>query len=108
MASAASNCQIPGLGLKTCPANAYLTRMLQCTPILKAGAAGRRWAAWPAGGGAPNQLLIDKPLSNIYQRETFRQHCHASLAASAVICGFGPRGDRKAALALAALPNNAG
>jgi 3-dehydroquinate dehydratase II len=42
------------------------------------------------------ELLIETYLSNIYRRETFRQHSHVSLAARAVLPGFGPRGWRMA------------
>jgi len=36
--------------------------------------------------------LIEVHLSNIYRRETFRQHSYVSLAATGVICGLGARG----------------
>lgn len=36
--------------------------------------------------------LIEVHLSNIYRRETFRQHSYVSLAAYGTICGFGPTG----------------
>jgi 3-dehydroquinate dehydratase-2 len=51
--------------------------------------------------------LIEVHLSNIYQRETFRQHSYVSLAAKGVNCGFGPRGYLMALDALAALLNDA-
>jgi 3-dehydroquinate dehydratase-2 len=51
--------------------------------------------------------LIEVHLSNIYQRETFRQHSYVSLAAKGVICGFGPHGYLMALDALAALLNDA-
>lgn len=51
--------------------------------------------------------LIEVHLSNIYQRETFRQHSDVSLAATGVICGFGPHGYLMALSALAALLNDA-
>jgi 3-dehydroquinate dehydratase II len=82
--------------------------MLHCTLIPNAGTAGPRPLAWPAGWRAPNQLLIEAHLSNIYQRETFRQYSYASLAARGVICGFGSRGDLMAVGAPAAPPNDAG
>ncbi len=82
--------------------------MLHCTSIPNVGAAGPRPSAWPAGWRAPNQLLIEGHLSNIYQRETFRPYSYVSLAASGVIRGFDPRGDLMAVGAPAALPNDAG
>jgi 3-dehydroquinate dehydratase-2 len=56
---------------------------------------------------ALKEPLIEVHLSNIYQRETFRQHSYVSLAAKGVICGFGPRGYLMALDALAALLNDA-
>jgi 3-dehydroquinate dehydratase II len=46
-------------------------------------------------------------LSNIYRRETFRQHSYVSLAATGVICGFGPQGYVMALRALAAMWDDA-
>ena len=57
---------------------------------------------------ALKEPLIEVHLSNIHQRETFRQHSYVSLAATGVICGFGPRGYVMALDALAALLNDAG
>jgi 3-dehydroquinate dehydratase II len=50
---------------------------------------------------ALDEPLIEVHLSNIYRRETFRQHSYVSLAAKGVICGFGPQGY---VMALRALP----
>lgn len=50
-----------------------------------------------------NKPLIEVHLSNIYRRETFRQHSYVSLAADGVICGLGPRGYLLALDALAAI-----
>jgi 3-dehydroquinate dehydratase II len=36
--------------------------------------------------------IIEVHLSNIYRRETFRQHSYVSQAATGVICGLGPVG----------------
>ena len=36
--------------------------------------------------------VIEVHLSNIYQRETYRQHSYISAVARGVICGFGPHG----------------
>ena len=93
--------KLPGLGLKTQAAKPYLSAMLQCTPSLRAGAGGHGTIAAGEGDCAPNQLLIERHLSNIYRTEIFRQHCHVylahvslahvSFATSGVICGFGPR-----------------
>jgi 3-dehydroquinate dehydratase-2 len=55
-----------------------------------------------------NKPLIEVHLSNIYRRETFRQHSYVSLAADGVICGLGPRGYLLALSALAALLEKAG
>ncbi len=103
--------------------------MLHRTLTPKAGAAaGRQSIARPARRRARNQLLIEKHLSNIYQRETFRQNSHVFLApvflahvfvalvfvapvllaANGVICGFGPDGALTAVPALAALASDAG
>jgi 3-dehydroquinate dehydratase II len=41
---------------------------------------------------ASNEPLIEVHLSNIYQRESFRQHSYVSLAAEGTIRGFGVRG----------------
>jgi 3-dehydroquinate dehydratase-2 len=46
-------------------------------------------------------------LSNIYQRESFRQHSYISLAARGIICGFGARGYLMALGALAAMSDDA-
>jgi 3-dehydroquinate dehydratase-2 len=51
--------------------------------------------------------LIEVHLSNIYQRESFRQHSYISLAAKGVICGFGSRGYLMALGALAAMSDDA-
>jgi 3-dehydroquinate dehydratase II len=50
-----------------------------------------------------DEPLIEVHLSNIYQRETFRQHSHVSLAATGVLCGFGARGYLMALQAMAAI-----
>ena len=47
--------------------------------------------------------MIEVHLSNIYRREDFRHHSYVSLAATGVICGFGPRGYGMALRALAAM-----
>jgi 3-dehydroquinate dehydratase II len=51
--------------------------------------------------------LIEVHLSNIYRRETFRQHSYVSLAAKGVICGFGAQGYPMALCALAAMLHDA-
>jgi 3-dehydroquinate dehydratase-2 len=54
-----------------------------------------------------NEPLIEVHLSNIYQRETFRQHSYVSLAAKGIICGFGSRGYLMALAALVAILDDA-
>jgi 3-dehydroquinate dehydratase II len=54
-----------------------------------------------------DEPLIEVHLSNIYQREAFRQHSYISLAAKGVICGFGPQGYVMALRALAAMLHDA-
>jgi 3-dehydroquinate dehydratase-2 len=51
--------------------------------------------------------LIEVHLSNIYRREHFRHLSHVSLAATGVICGFGPQGYQVALRALAAMLRDA-
>ncbi len=50
--------------------------------------------------------VIEVHLSNIYTRESFRQHSYISQAATGVICGFGPVGYTLALEALASHINN--
>jgi 3-dehydroquinate dehydratase-2 len=47
--------------------------------------------------------VIEIHISNIHQRESFRQHSYVSKAAKAVICGFGIEGYALAVSGLAAL-----
>jgi 3-dehydroquinate dehydratase len=67
----------------------------------------REVGALPEMARALKELLIEAYLSNIYLRETFRQHSHASLAARAVFPGVGPRGWRMAHGALVACVDDA-
>ena len=75
--------------------------------ILNAGAYSHTSIALLDALRALKEPLIEVHLSNIYQRETFRQHSYVSLAAKGVICGFGPRGYLMALDALAAILNDA-
>ena len=75
--------------------------------ILNAGAYSHTSIALLDALRALKEPLIEVHLSNIYHRETFRQHSYVSLAAKGVICGFGPRGYLMALDALAALLNDA-
>ena len=52
------------------------------------------------GAGLP---VVEVHLSNIHNRETFRQHSYVSKAALGVICGFGAQGYLMALDALARL-----
>lgn len=45
--------------------------------------------------------IIEVHLSNIYKRESFRQHSYVSQAAGGVICGLGPTGYLLAVQAMA-------
>ena len=75
--------------------------------ILNAGAYSHTSVALLDALRALNEPLIEVHLSNIYRRETFRQHSYVSLAAKGVICGFGPRGYAMALRALAAMLHDA-
>lgn len=70
--------------------------------ILNAGAYTHTSVALLDAARALHEPLIEVHLSNIYQRETFRQHSYLSLAARGVLCGFGARGYVMALGALAA------
>jgi 3-dehydroquinate dehydratase II len=71
--------------------------------ILNAGAYSHTSIALLDAARALAEPLIEVHLSNIYQRETFRQHSYVSLAATGVLCGFGPRGYLMALQAMAAI-----
>lgn len=75
--------------------------------ILNAGAYSHTSIALLDALRAVDEPLIEVHLSNIYQRETFRQHSYVSLAATGVICGFGPRGYVMAMRALVAMWDDA-
>lgn len=75
--------------------------------ILNAGAYSHTSVALLDALRALNEPLIEVHLSNIYRRETFRQHSYVSLAAKGVICGFGPQGYAMALRALAAMLHDA-
>jgi len=47
--------------------------------------------------------VIEVHITNIHKREDFRRHSYVSLAARAVICGFGVEGYALAITGLAAL-----
>jgi hypothetical protein len=86
------------MGLNILTAKPHLSAMLHCTRSICAVASGPGATAG-RGQRAPNQLLIEKYLSNIYRAEIFRQPSYASLAATGVICGFAPRGSGPASAA---------
>jgi 3-dehydroquinate dehydratase II len=75
--------------------------------ILNAGAYSHTSVALLDALRTLDEPLIEVHLSNIYQREAFRQHSYVSLAATGVICGFGPRGYLMALRALAAMLHDA-
>ncbi|HLT01723.1 MAG TPA: type II 3-dehydroquinate dehydratase [Geminicoccaceae bacterium] len=75
--------------------------------ILNAGAYSHTSIALLDALRAVDEPLIEVHLSNIYQRETFRQHSYVSLAARGVICGFGPQGYVMAMRALVAMWDDA-
>jgi 3-dehydroquinate dehydratase-2 len=71
--------------------------------ILNAGAYSHTSIALLDALRVLDEPLIEVHLSNIYRRETFRQHSYVSLAANGVLCGFGPRGYLMALHAIAAI-----
>lgn len=71
--------------------------------ILNAGAYSHTSIALLDAARVLAEPLIEVHLSNIYQREIFRQHSYVSLAATGVLCGFGPRGYLMALQAMAAI-----
>ncbi len=71
--------------------------------ILNAGACSHTSIALLDAARVLAEPLIEVHLSNIYQREIFRQHSYVSLAATGVLCGFGPRGYLMALQAMAAI-----
>ena len=75
--------------------------------VLNAGAYSHTSIALLDALRALDEPLIEVHLSNIYRRETFRQHSYVSLAAKGVICGFGPQGYVMALRALAAMWDDA-
>jgi 3-dehydroquinate dehydratase II len=75
--------------------------------ILNAGAYSHTSIALLDAARSLSVPLIEVHLSNIYQRESFRQHSYISLAAKGVICGFGSRGYLMALGALAAMSDDA-
>jgi 3-dehydroquinate dehydratase-2 len=75
--------------------------------ILNAGAYSHTSIALLDAARSLTVPLIEVHLSNIYQRESFRQHSYISLAAKGVICGFGSRGYLMALGALATMSDDA-
>jgi 3-dehydroquinate dehydratase-2 len=75
--------------------------------ILNAGAYSHTSVALLDALRTLDEPLIEVHLSNIYQREAFRQHSYVSLAAKGVICGLGPQGYVLALRALAATLHDA-
>jgi 3-dehydroquinate dehydratase II len=75
--------------------------------VLNAGAYSHTSVALLDALRTLSEPLIEVHLSNIYLREAFRQHSYVSLAARAVICGFGPQGYAMALRALATMLHDA-
>jgi 3-dehydroquinate dehydratase II len=75
--------------------------------ILNAGAYSHTSVALLDALRTLDEPLIEVHLSNIYRREDFRHLSYVSLAATGVICGFGPQGYRMALRALAAMLRDA-
>lgn len=75
--------------------------------ILNAGAYSHTSVALLDALRTLDEPLIEVHLSNIYRRETFRQHSYVSMAAKGVICGCGPQGYAMALRALAAIVHDA-
>jgi 3-dehydroquinate dehydratase II len=75
--------------------------------ILNAGAYSHTSVALLDALRTLDEPLIEVHLSNIYRREDFRHLSYVSLAATGVICGFGPQGYQMALRALAAMLRDA-
>jgi 3-dehydroquinate dehydratase II len=71
--------------------------------VLNAGAYSHTSIALLDAARLLSEPLIEVHLSNIYRRETFRQHSYVSSAATGVLCGFGPSGYIMALQAMAAI-----
>ena len=71
--------------------------------VLNAGAYSHTSIALLDAARLLSEPLIEVHLSNIYQRETFRQHSYVSSAATGVLCGFGASGYIMALQAMAAI-----
>ena len=71
--------------------------------IINAGAYSHTSIALLDAARSLDEPLIEVHLSNIYKRESFRQHSYISLAATGVLCGFGASGYLMALRAMADL-----
>jgi 3-dehydroquinate dehydratase II len=71
--------------------------------ILNAGAFTHTSVAVLDALSAAGLPIIEVHLSNIFRRESFRQHSYVSLAATGVICGLGAQGYELALDAMARL-----
>jgi 3-dehydroquinate dehydratase-2 len=69
--------------------------------ILNAGAYSHTSIALLDALQAAELPVIEVHLSNIFRRETYRQHSYVSGAAKGVICGLGPKGYELALEAMA-------
>ncbi len=75
-------------------------RLSACALVLNAGAYTHTSVAILDALRALSLPVIEVHLSNIFKREEFRQRSFVSLAATGIVCGFGPRSYHLALLAI--------
>ena len=74
-----------------------------CGILLNAGALTHTSVAVLDALNAAELPVVEVHLSNVFRREAFRHHSYVSLAATGVICGFGPASYTLALEALASV-----
>lgn len=74
-----------------------------CGIVLNAGALTHTSIAILDALQAAELPVVEVHLSNIFRRDSFRQHSYVSLAATGVICGLGAKGYELAIEAMAGL-----